>query len=231
MTNKISAIYIITNIKNEKIYVGQTHDLRKRWNEHKRKLNNNVHVNIHLQRAWNKYGAKNFKFLILEYCDIEQLNEREQHYINIYMSKNICYNIASSVLKTTLGLKMSEEARQKISDASKKRPRKPHSAETKRKISEAHKGMKASEGMRQKISAINKGKVFSEDHKRKISEALKGKTVSQETCHKISELAKARPRKPHSEGTRQKMSEARKLYHARKRAEREASLTNESSSI
>ena len=45
-----------------------------RWDCHKAQLRGNYHDNPHLQNSWNKYGEENFKFEILEICNIEGLN-------------------------------------------------------------------------------------------------------------------------------------------------------------
>jgi hypothetical protein len=74
-----SGIYKITCLKNGKVYVGQAQDIKERWKEHKRGLTGNYHHNIHLQRAWNKYGEKHFKFEIIEY--VKLLDEREIYWI------------------------------------------------------------------------------------------------------------------------------------------------------
>jgi hypothetical protein len=53
-----------------------------------------IHNNPKLQRAWNKYGKKNFVFSILkELPTVELANKWEQHYIDSYDSKNWGYNI------------------------------------------------------------------------------------------------------------------------------------------
>lgn len=80
-----------------------------------------------------------------------------------------------------------------------------HSEETKRKMSESHKGMALSEETRRKISEAKKGKQLSGETKQKISEANKGKQFSEEAKQKMSESHKG---KCHSEETKQKMSEA-----------------------
>lgn len=49
------------------------------------------------------------------------------------------------------------------------------SEETRRKMSESHKGYKVSEETKNKISESLKGRVFTEEHKRKKSESMKGK--------------------------------------------------------
>ena len=47
------AIYKITNITNGMVYVGQSVNIIKRWNEHKRNLRKGAHENKKLQNAWN----------------------------------------------------------------------------------------------------------------------------------------------------------------------------------
>lgn len=74
-------IYKITNLLNGKLYIGQARDIKKRWNEHIRELNNGIHCNKHLQNAWNKYGKENFKFSIIIECAENDLNELEKYYI------------------------------------------------------------------------------------------------------------------------------------------------------
>lgn len=59
-------IYKITNMKNNKIYIGESVNINKRWNYHKEKLNNNSHNNIKLQKDWNIYKEYNFKFEIIK---------------------------------------------------------------------------------------------------------------------------------------------------------------------
>lgn len=79
-----------------------------------------------------------------------------------------------------------------------------HSKETKKKISEAHKGKKHSEETKRKLSEVNKGKIspmegktHSEDARRKMSEAREGKPgwnkggkLSEEHKKKMSERMK-----------------------------------------
>ena len=82
-------IYAIKNIKNNKIYIGQTKDLKSRWEGHKKKLRKNKHDNIHLQRAWNKYKEENFEFKSIIFT--ENYNEEEIKYIKFYNSNNPKY--------------------------------------------------------------------------------------------------------------------------------------------
>jgi len=90
-----------------------------------------------------------------------------------------------------------EEAKIRMSEAGKNRYHKPHSEETKKKISDAHKGKHHSEESKQKNrekhlgkGAWNKGKPLSEKTKRKLSETHKGKHHSEETKRKIGDANK-----------------------------------------
>ena len=103
-------IYCIVNSKNNKRYIGQTYDLSYRWMRHKSDLNCGTHHNKHLQFSWNKYGEDVFSFKILEYCSIDNLDEREIYWINFYDSANqkYGYNLADGGLGCR-GYKHTEE--------------------------------------------------------------------------------------------------------------------------
>ena len=87
--DKICGIYCIENLANGKCYVGQAVDVYKRWNEHRRDLNEDKHKNNHLQNAWKKYKEHNFKFYILELCLRSDLNNREIYWVS---AKDAFYN-------------------------------------------------------------------------------------------------------------------------------------------
>ena len=82
MASKICGVYKITNMTNGKFYIGSSKDVAKRWLQHQSDLNADKHGNPYLQNAWNKYGARNFKFEIIEECSTEVQFEREQFYLN-----------------------------------------------------------------------------------------------------------------------------------------------------
>lgn len=77
----MGGIYVIQNIINKKCYVGQTKDFDKRWRQHSSRLLANKHENYHLQNAWNKYGADNFVFVIIEECPSDCRDGREMFWI------------------------------------------------------------------------------------------------------------------------------------------------------
>lgn len=76
---------------------------------------------------------------------------------------------------------------------------KNRSEETRRKLSESHKGHEVSDETRHKMSEWQKGRKLSEEHKRKISEACKGKKRSEETKRKMSEAKKLYWKNKHEE--------------------------------
>lgn len=83
---KTCGIYCIENIINHKKYIGQTVDIQRRWSEHILRLNKHKHCNSHLQRAWDKYTAEAFEFIVLEECEQVYLDEREKYYIDYYQT-------------------------------------------------------------------------------------------------------------------------------------------------
>ncbi len=89
-------IYKIENLIDGKIYIGSSVNIENREYKHFWMLNKNIHDNNHLQNIFNKIGRKNFKFEIIEECEITHLIDRENHYINIYKSnkQEFGYNMA-----------------------------------------------------------------------------------------------------------------------------------------
>ncbi len=71
-------IYKITNKINNKSYIGQSVNIKRRWAEH-RLLHRDE--SLSLKRAMRKYGIENFTFEVLEKCSIGELCEKEVHYI------------------------------------------------------------------------------------------------------------------------------------------------------
>lgn len=108
-------IYKISNIIDERVYIGSTLNLHKRWNEHKRNLLNSRHQNIHLQNFVNKYGLSVLIFNILENVDDCNILIREQYYLDNTKNK---FNIAKNSCAPMTGKSHTPEALKKISQNS-----------------------------------------------------------------------------------------------------------------
>lgn len=164
----MQGIYKIENLINNKVYIGQAVDIKRRLNKHKWFLKNDKHPNQHLQNSWNKYGKENFSFEVIEsVSEKEDLTNCEQYYMDFVFnsmdSKN-GYNKRSADLSPSFseetlkkisennkGKKLSEESRKKMSMAKKGVKRKPHSEETKRKIGESNRGRRMSKEQKEKL--------------------------------------------------------------------------------
>ena len=87
-----TGIYAIINKINGKVYIGSTtKSFKSRWNGHKKELLYKKHINSHLQKAFDKYKASNFKFKIIQIIEKEDLDyiyEIETALIRYYDSAN-----------------------------------------------------------------------------------------------------------------------------------------------
>lgn len=177
------SVYIHINKFNGKVYVGIT--CRKpeyRWNNGKGYYKN---AQSKMYNAIQKYGWENFEHKILfENLTKEEAEKKEIELIEQYKSYDdkFGYNITKG--ENCIG-NMTEE--------------------TRKKISEAHKGRKMSEEQKEKIrqtcrktwqEKIKNGYVMSEETKQKLSVANKGK-VSTFKGHHHTEEAKEKLRQAH----------------------------------
>ena len=221
--------YMVTNKINGKVYVG-SHS----WD--KEGIDPNYYGSgTAITRAVKKYGKENFQVEVLYYYNtIEECRADEERILTEYDVKNCphSYNLKNSAIgftsKDVKGRILSEEHKQKISQANKgknnsqygKRGKdspnygKHHTAESRKKMSEAQKGEKhplygkhLSEETRKKISQAHKGKTVSEETRKKISQAFKG-----EKHPLYGKRGKDSPRygKHHTEDAKRKMSESKK---------------------
>ena len=79
-------IYKITNLKNNKVYIGQTStSLERRFSQHQTAAFT-LGLKRPLYNAMRKYGIENFKIELLEEVAVSEVSEREQFYIKLYES-------------------------------------------------------------------------------------------------------------------------------------------------
>lgn len=92
-----TGVYKITNKLNERIYIGSSLNIERRWVRHRYELRRNFHGNQFLQNDWNKCGEDNFEFEILETLSKEDIRIVEQQYLNKYYDNDSCYNLCPHV--------------------------------------------------------------------------------------------------------------------------------------
>lgn len=197
-------IYKIENVINGCVYVGQSVDLKRRWRRHCNALDNNLHDNEYLQRAWDFYGKESFIFKIILYCESFELTRYEQCLVDV--TENM-YNLLRECVTShfgnnyRLGKLHTDETKKKMSDSKKGRPK---SKEERRKDSEAlkkwwgehketdHRRREQSPERIAKLIKYNQTRILSEETLKKMSESKKGKRPSDETRRKMSDSHKRR---------------------------------------
>lgn len=117
----VSGIYAIIHISGHRWYIGQSQNIGLRWAVHRANLRKGNHHCQYLQRAWNKYGSKDFNWAMVELCKIEMLDEMEQWWMDMTPDLFNVHTVAGS----SRGYKISEETRRKISEAAKRRADRP----------------------------------------------------------------------------------------------------------
>lgn len=248
---KIQGIYKIYNTITNKVYIGQSIDIEKRWKEHQWYAFQ-TDVNHPLYNSIRKYNVQAFEFSILEkVIDELKLNEREQYYIDYFQSyiPEKGYNILQFV-GTTRGYKHKEETKEKFSKIHKGKKLseehkknfswlgRKHSEETKKKMSEWQKGKKCSEehirnssNARKGLPSSRKGCKLSDETKKKLSNVNKGKKLSEECKQKISITSAeywSNPENRRKHGEKVKQTNVRKKLEKNKRIELVNNKENES---
>ena len=182
-------IYLISCLENNKKYVGQhcKPDPKERWNVHKRSKENYPFHN-----AIRKYGPTGFSWEVLLICPHEKLTEMEGYYAEVfgtYIWDNPGgYNAVWCSDSPNLGIKMSDEQKQKIGQAN---LGKKHSPEHIEKSRQATLGKKRSPEVIEKMRQAKLGNKYYLGKKRSpeiieiIRQAKLGKKMSSETKEKL----------------------------------------------
>lgn len=136
-------IYVLQNKINLKIYVGKTHDPENRFMAHLYAASGNTTNKYLVHRAIKKYGQDNFSFQTIDEFDNEKdALEAEKFWIEFFRSdvnrfgSGYGYNLTAGG-EGISGLKHSQEAKDKVSNANKGRV---FNLETRKRMSKSHTG-------------------------------------------------------------------------------------------
>lgn len=184
----VGHIYCVTCLPTGKLYFGQTvTPIGDRWVRHLSSSKKGSNHKFH--RAIRKYDAENFivEEVLTVSAPTKEILKKKLDYVEMRLIKRFNtkidgYNSTDGGDKGTVGLKMSEEAKKKISEAKR---RENLSAEQRKKLSESKIGKKNpfyhrthSEDSRKRISEKKRGenhhffgKKFTDEHRKKLSEA------------------------------------------------------------
>jgi group I intron endonuclease len=196
----ISGVYSIQQISNEKIYVGSSIDIFKRWREHIRRAKllkqKDISPRDKMGRALKCYPVDSWRFSVLELTSPSDAPLRETFWIGELDTYHNGYN---STLEgtSTFGTK--------YSDASKKL------------LSERAKGRVTSEETKQLLSQRMKNRKFSETHRARLKEAMSSRMKERKGWdpNRLARLVQTRDNsgennnffgKKHSESSRELMS-------------------------
>lgn len=124
----MTGIYGIHNKINDKWYVGQAVDIKKRndnelWGLRKGSMHSNG-TNVYMDRAWEKYGEAAFEWVVLEECSVDLLDEREIFWIKQKDSYKNGYNLTCGG-GGMRGFVPNSDTRRKMSEARKGKKRSP----------------------------------------------------------------------------------------------------------
>jgi hypothetical protein len=103
-TRYLAAVYKIENLETGKVYVGQSLDYRRRWEQHIGDLRARSHANKYLQEDFNMHGRNSFKFSSIKTFDRATVNsdllrELEDIYLSEYKKEReqaSIYNITNT---------------------------------------------------------------------------------------------------------------------------------------
>lgn len=89
-----TGIYKITNLENQMCYVGQAANLAERWKQHiKRGVGADAPTRNKLYPAMIALGPESFSFEVVEECDRNLLDEREDYWQDYFKAKEFGYSI------------------------------------------------------------------------------------------------------------------------------------------
>ena len=229
----MTGVYAIRHKESGRVYVGSSKDIYARWAQHVHTLERGSHRSKYLQRAWQKYGADAFEFIILETCDHDKRVVREQVCIDFYRASEPEFGFNMS---RTAGVPiMSVDGRARLSIFARNRPAttrtlmsfaaRNRSAKHRAKLIAAARNRSAA--TRKKLAAAQKGRQYTSEARAKMSASAKRRWASKEARAMLSararnmlatqreRISQSNRRRMVSADTRAKMSESQRLRRMR----------------
>lgn len=207
------------------MYIGQSINVERRLQTHKSMLRRGSHTNIRLQGACNKYGLDSLIFKLVECCEKNMLDTREQHWIDV---SNCQYNMSrvakNSMLDPSVAKKVSKTKKANAHVTAEQSRLRWQDHAFRKAISEKHKAVWADPTYKASVSEKRKLMWASPAHREKIAKARKHSPAVKASVEKL--VAAHRTRSV-TEEYKQKMrdiaAERRKLTGATKKEKAYAS--------
>lgn len=175
-------LYKITNICNNKVYIGQSNKETERWRQHKYSAKHK-NPKQYIHRAMATYGIYNFIYEVIAMCKTqEDANAIEMFLIKQYSSRDkaLGYNVAPGGNGLGSGINNPNYGRKQPLD------------EIERRASKLR-GQKRSEEQKQKIRKTLTGVKHTLERRLNQSNAHKGKPLSKEHRYSLSKFHKEHP--------------------------------------
>jgi group I intron endonuclease len=164
-------IYIVTNLKNGRFYVGQTkRTVAHRWAVHKSEAKNRPGCYFH--KAIRKNGPDSF--------DVQEVASADSRFELDRLEK--AWIIVTDALRSGYNLRSGGEGSQ-------------HTAEVIERIAAKHRGRSLSEDHKRKLSESTKGRPKTEQHRANISKGLMGRLTTQRTRDAVAAANRRRAKK------------------------------------
>lgn len=207
----IGGVYQFQQISTGKKYIGSSCDVERRRKDHIRRLVDRKHDNPHLSHAWNMHGGADFVFSVLEIIeDRSQLLTREQWYLDNFIRHGFDFNhcMIAGTPPSPTGRECTEETRKKLSEAHKGKKKSDEAVQKMKKSKLGVKKGPQSQEHRDKIGKARAGKKMTPEQRKRISDAKTGTKTSPETKEKLSKSLKGKKMPPKTPEALANMSKA-----------------------
>jgi len=196
-------IYLIRNRATGDVYVGSTASFGSRRKSHEARLRRGNHHNRRLQADYIAHGPQSFSFEVVAVVADAPVRLAIEEATIAQLYGHGCYNATLVSPPVHTGVKRSAETRARIRDAQLNRSDevranyfgRPCSEETRRKISEAHRGKKRgplSREHRERIGAGQRGRKLSPEHAEILRQSRIGAVHSDEARERMAAAKRGR---------------------------------------